>query len=240
MAVDPEETPVSESISSEMEENYYAEVEKHFVILRGSPLFITSKDVQLIHNWRQMQIPLRVVKEGLSQVFDRKKPSRQIKHLSYCRQTVEAAYRRHREALTGATREADDGEGDTHLQRHLVHLEKELRNARLALEASHSALAELSDRSAERLAILGAQPISVESFQEIENELGRMDEDLIAEADKCLEEAESRRCMDDSERSLEDYRARMPVEVYNSAVRSAYLKRVRAHFGLPALSLFYI
>jgi hypothetical protein len=240
MAVDPEEIPVTESISSEKEENYYAEVEKHFVSLRGSPLFITPKDLQLIHNWRQMQIPLQVVKEGLTRVFERKKPSRPIKTLSYCLQTVEAAFRRHREALTGAPSQASKDEEDTLLQRHLVRLEKELRNAHLALEGSHAALAELSEQSAKKLASLGAHLHSVDSFQEIDNELGRMDEDLVAEAEKSLAETESRRCMDEAERSLEDYRARMPVEVYNSAVRSAYLKRVRAHFGLPALSLFYI
>jgi hypothetical protein len=240
MAVDPKETPVSESTSSEKKEDYYSEVEKHFVSLRGSPLFITPKDWQLIHNWRQMQIPLRVVKDGLNQVFERKKLSRPIRHLSYCRQTVEAAYRRHCEALAGAPSQVDKGEEDTHMRSYLVRLENELRSASLSLEASHTALAELAGRSADRLASIGAQPISVESFQEIESELGRMDESLVGEARNCLEEAERRRCLNEAERSLEDYRARMPDEVYNSAVRSAYLKRVRAHFGLPPLSLFYI
>ena len=240
MAVDPEENQASESTSAEDEGNYYAEVERHFVDLRGSPLFTTSKDWQLIHNWRQMQIPLRIVKDGLNQVFERAKPSRPIRQLSYCRQTVEAAYRRHREALAGAPSEPETGEEDTHIQSYLVRLERELLDVGLSLGTSHSTLAELVGRSADRLAHLAAQPISVESFQEIESKLGRMDEELVEEAETCLEDVEKRRCLSDAERSLKDYRARMPDEVYNSAVRSAYLKRVRAHFGLPPLSLFYI
>jgi hypothetical protein len=105
---------------------------------------------------------------------------------------------------------------------------------------SHPALGECAKQSAEELARLNAQPIPETSFQTIEDELGRLDEELVEVAETCLEEVESRRCMGDAELSLKDYRDRMPEEVYASAVRSAYLKRIRTHFNLPALSLFYI
>jgi hypothetical protein len=238
MVVDPKEGQSAET--SFEEEGYYAEVEKHFVGLRGSPLFTTPKDWQLVHNWRQMQIPLRVVKDGLSLAFERPRTSRPIRHLSYCRQTVEGAYRRYREALAGVRCEGEAGEEEPHIRRYLVRLEGELRDSSRSLGASRSGLAELATRSADRLGYLCGLPMSMESFQEIEAELDRVDAELVAAAETCLEETESRRCMEAAERSLEAYRARMPDEIYSSAVRSAYLKRVRAHFGLPALSLFYI
>jgi hypothetical protein len=226
---------------SSQEEDYYAAVERHFVDLRGSPLFITPKEWQLIHNWRRMQIPLHVVKDGLTEIFGRPKRTRPIRRLGYCRQTVEAAYRRHCEALTGARRgEAETDDDETQVQSYLVRLENELRQVRRSLADSHPELAEHAERSAEDLARLAARPTAEKSFQTIEHELGRMDEELIKAAESCLEEDESRRCMGDAERSLMDYQERMPEDVYRSAVRSAYLKRVRAHFGLPALSLFYL
>jgi hypothetical protein len=239
MVADPREGRPSECTTSE-EGSYYAEVEKHFVGLRGSPLFITPQEWQLIHNWRQMGIPLRVVEEGVNQVFERRKPSRRIRRLSYCRQKVEAAYRRHCEALAGAPRPGGSREESTDLQSHLHALENALKRASHSLRTSYPNLAARVEHSAERLVSLRGSLAAKGNYQEVESELNRMDEDLVREAETCLVDTDRRHCMDEALRSLRDYQERMPEQVYDSAVRSAYLKRVRAQFGLPALSLFYI
>lgn len=220
------------------EEDYYAEVERHFVALRGSPLFITAKDWYVIHGWREKQIPLLIVKEGLDRAFEKRKSRRPVRQLSYCRQSVEAAYRRHREArLGGPSGEAPREEVES-FRAQSSDLEKQLREISSKLKVTHPSLAEAAEQAAGRLSLLASELISATGFQEIEDELSLFDELLLAAAEAALGDGERKQCLDDANHSLAGYLSRMPDDVHRAAVRSAYLKRVRVRFGLPVLSLF--
>ena len=85
------------------EGNYYGLVEDYFVARRGSPLFITPAEWFLIFRWEEQGIPLLVVKEGIDRVFERPKTRTKQRKLGYCRQTVEAGFRRFREVSLGAS-----------------------------------------------------------------------------------------------------------------------------------------
>lgn len=223
-------------------ENYYAEVEKHFVGLRGSPLFVSPAEWQLIHRWREAQIPLRVVKEGLDRAFANTRSRRPIRRLSYCRQTVEASYRHFREAIAGGDTARGASRGPAHensdVRDYLQQLAAALVSVRKRGNGSGSKLGEAIDRAAKRLSELGEiDPVRLE---DLESELEQLDTALVSAAESGLDSETRQACRDAAERSLRDYRSRMPDDVYTSALQSAYLKRVRAHFGLPAVSLFYI
>ena len=86
------------------EGNYYGSVEDYFVERRGSPLFITPAEWFLIFRWEEQGIPLPVVKEGIDRVFERPKTRAKPRKLGYCRQTVEATFRRFREVSLGGGR----------------------------------------------------------------------------------------------------------------------------------------
>ena len=224
--------------------DYYAAVEKHFVALRGSPLFISPREWQLIDRWRQQQIPLRVVKQGLDQAFERSKPNRPIRRLSYCRQTVEANYRRFREAVAGSPSvEERDGTDPTDVQAYLARLKGELARAAEKAGAASPPLVDAIDDAVSRLDALAsrqAHQADAMGLDEIEQELDVVEKSLLEAAESVLRPEDQCRCSDEAERSLRDYRARMPSEVFESASRAAYLKRVRSIFELPPLSLFYL
>ncbi len=224
--------------------DYYAAVEKHFVALRGSPLFISPREWQLIDRWRQQQIPLRVVKQGLDRAFERSKPNRPIRRLSYCRQTVEANYRRFREAVAGSPSvEERDGADPTDVQAYLARLKGELARAAEKAGAARQPLVDAIDDAVRRLDALAsrqAHQADAMRLDEIEQELDAVEKSLLEAAESVLRPEDQRRCSDEAERSLRDYRARMPSEVFESASRAAYLKRVRSIFELPPLSLFYL
>lgn len=230
--------------SSSPEEDYYAVVEKHFVTLRGSPLFITPREWQLIHRWRQQQIPLRVVTQGLDRAFERERPQRPIRRLSYCRQTVESSYRRFREAIAGSQPGSIPSRPTQDVQDVRVFLERlnrELLESAKKLEPAHGALANEVRRVSSRLLVLLEQnSLDAAGLAELEQELDAFDKLLVEAAEAALGAEERERRLDEAERSLGDYRSRMPDDVFRSALRSAYLKRVRASFDLPALSLFYL
>ena len=109
------------------EENYYAAVERYFIQCRGGPLFVAPKDWQLIHDWHERQIPLRVVKAGVERAFENRKSHRPVRGLSYCRQSVEAEYRRHLEATAGDP--AGDPSQTGEIREYLVRLEDKLHEA---------------------------------------------------------------------------------------------------------------
>lgn len=223
----------------EDDEDYYAAVEKHFVALRGSPLFISPREWQLIDRWRQQQIPLRVVKQGLDRAFERSKPNRPIRRLSYCRQTVEANYRRFREAVAGSSSvDESNGTDPTDVEAYLSRLKAEL--ARAADKIEGQALVDAIDESVRRLDSLTSDQVDAMGLDEIEQELDAVEASLLGAAESVLKPEDRQRCTDEAERSLEDYRARMPADVFETASRAAYLKRVRSIFGLPPLSLFYL
>jgi hypothetical protein len=220
------------------EDNYYAAIEKHFIQCRGGSLFTTAKDWQLIHDWHERQIPLRVVVAGVDRAFENRKSHRPVRSLSYCRQSVEAEYRRHLEVTAGVAK-GEPSQGDV-TRDYLVRLVDKLREAAESSEVERPLLTELIGECGLRIAALVEELGTIEGDQVLESELERLERNLKETAEASLDEQERRRCLEEAERSLSDYKDRMPAEVYKSAVASAYKKRVRALLGLPALSLFYL
>jgi BirA family biotin operon repressor/biotin-[acetyl-CoA-carboxylase] ligase len=221
----------SDEVRLSPEPGYYQEVESHFVARRGSPLFISPSEWDLVWRWEQLGIPLEVVKEGIDRVFERPRTALKPRRLSYCRQTVEAAFRRFREAGLGGRGKAAE-EGDSGAAARIEEIA-----ARLAeLGPERAGLSPLGERTAAALRSLAAR--ADETPDAIERELGALDGTLLAEAEKVLDEAERSELRRGAESSLESYRERMPEKVYHAALESAYRRRIRRKLGLPTLSLY--
>ena len=86
------------------EPSYYGEIETYFVERRGAPLFITPAEWGLVAKWEEQGIPVHVVQEGIDRVFERPQAVSKSRKLGYCRQTVEAAFRRFRVLARGLWR----------------------------------------------------------------------------------------------------------------------------------------
>jgi hypothetical protein len=199
----------------EAEGGYYEEVERHFVSRRGSPLFITPGEWDLVLRWERMGIPLAVVKEGIDRVFDRPKTHSRPRRLGYCRQTVEAGFRRFAESRVGAREDVEEREA-----------------ARVRLEDLASRVRELGFEGA-------AEAIrALEKNADPERELARIDGTLLTDAEKALSDAARAALRQEAEAALEAYRERTPEKVYGRALESAYRRRIRTKLGLPTLSLY--
>ncbi|HJS73219.1 MAG TPA: hypothetical protein VJ921_02950, partial [Vicinamibacteria bacterium] len=224
----------SDEVRLSPEPGYYQEVESHFVARRGSPLFITPSEWDLVWRWEQLGIPLSVVKEGIDRVFDRPKTGLKPRRLSYCRQTVEAAFRRFREAgLGGRGRmaEAADTGAASRLEEIASHL--------AGLGTGRAGLSPLCESAAAAIRSLAARADEAPDAPDaLERELGALDGTLVAGAETTLDDAERFELRREAESSLESYRERMPDKVYRAAVESAYRRRIRRKLGLPTLSLY--
>jgi hypothetical protein len=60
---------------------YYQTIGKFFIDLRGAPFFLSSKELAIISQWEEMDIPLRIVLEGIKESFERGEKGRETKIL---------------------------------------------------------------------------------------------------------------------------------------------------------------
>lgn len=214
-------------MTTEEEPTYYGEVESYFVERRGSPLFITPAEWALVARWEEQGIPLHVVKEGIDRVFERPQAAAKLRKLGYCRQTVEAAFRRFRELRLGG----GDGPGkDAQKKNTEDSFDVAAHLSRLA-----SALSGLAPDLVTRVEALGE---SGRSLSAIEDALSALDEELIDRAEERMSDTERDSLRAEASRSLVSYRGRMPEKVYQSALKSAYRRRLRERAKLPRLSLY--
>src|SRR5262245_17080662 len=82
---------------------YYQQVEEFFVSRRGDPLFLSSADWTLVHDWKTAGVPLRVVLRGIGDALDSHAHSwgrdRKVGSLRYCAAEVDVARERWQRAL---------------------------------------------------------------------------------------------------------------------------------------------
>ncbi|HEY7699662.1 MAG TPA: biotin--[acetyl-CoA-carboxylase] ligase [Vicinamibacteria bacterium] len=230
-----DEVHLQEDTERESDEDFYREVESYFVARRGSPLFITPSEWDLVWRWEQLGIPLAVVKEGIDRVFDRPKTLLKPRRLGYCRQTVEAAFRRFRDSGLGARAGATTEEGSG-AAAHLNEIASRLRT--LAAEWSNQGgeLALSLERAADAVRSLSER--APEAPVEVERELEALDGNLVAASEAVLGEAAREELRREAASSLESYRERMPEKIYRAALESAYRRRLRKKLGLPTVSLY--
>ena len=208
------------------EQGYFGDVEAYFIERRGSPLFITPAEWFLVSKWEQKGIPLHVVQTGIDRVFERPQAAAKPRKLGYCRQTVEAAFRRFREVTLGGGEDPAPVEDRFDAAAHLSRLASKLSGLRRLAVAPELAA---------RVEALGG---SGESLQRIEDALTAIDDELVEFAEDALEENDRDALLSDAGASLASYRDRMPDKVYQSALKSAYRRRLRDKAKLPRLSLY--
>ncbi len=75
--------------------NYFTEIEEYFWKKRGTALLISTLDWALIDSWKEAQIPLEAVLQGIDRAFEkhtsRRKQARKVNSLAYCHQEIVAA-----------------------------------------------------------------------------------------------------------------------------------------------------
>jgi len=222
-------------LQEDAESGYYQEVESYFVARRGSPLFITPSEWDLVGRWEQLGIPLVVVKEGIDRVFERPKTLLKPRRLGYCRQTVEAAFRRFRESSLGGSGEGTAPE-DSGAEAHLLQISSRLRAVAAAWSETERTLALFLERTSDAVRSLSERAETAPG--EVERELAALDGKLVVECEAVLGDAARDELRREAESSLESYRERMPEKIHRAALESGYRRRLRKKLDLPTLSLY--
>ncbi len=229
-------------------DEYYRAIEEEFVRRRGAAMLLSPRDWALIGDWQKAGIPLRIVLQGIANVFDsferRATRSRRINSLAYCRQEVLALHELYLHLSAADAGRPGGGEEAVERNRAIArHLGRLARGVRRAMAvASESRL----DPLVTSLALVASElkrlrkEMKADSFDPagLEEQLRRLDEGILEATRRllpadvlCAEEAEVNQALAPEAR-------RMTPEAFASTSRALLARRLRQRCRLPRLTLF--
>ncbi len=232
--------------------NYFTEIEETFIRRRGKHLLLSPLDWALIENWKEREIPLRIILRGIDNVFDtiEKKPGRpkNVKSLSYCKDEIEALFEDWRSSQVGKNIEQEfPKEGISNLSSEqpslfptstiTIHLEAIIGKLETALAKSGKEIRPVLNSTVEKLREFGDSTPDAES---IEESLGKLERDI----DKALLKYSNREMLVQLKSKIEEdlsaQKSMMDRKVYERTVELMLLKYLREEAEIPRLSLFYL
>ena len=229
--------------------SYFSEIEDTFIRRRGKHLMLSPIDWALIESWKERGVPLHVALRAIEHAFDSydaKKHKRTVKTLLYCQEEVEAQYAEWVESRVGSRDEmAADAEDESHFSRAAViaHLGRsigELTSLRDAQPAN-----DLSEALARALNLLVAIKDEYENAarsdtRKLEESLTGIDRLLDDAIQTAVDEGTMGRIQDEVSEQIKPYKRHMEKPVFEQTQNNLLRKRLREHFGVHRLSLFYL
>jgi len=232
--------------------SYFSEIEDTFIRRRGKHLMLSPIDWALIESWKERGVPLHVALRGIEHSFDSyeaKKHKRTVKTLLYCQEEVEAQYAEWRESRVGSHDDkADPGPtSDTspfsraaildHLARSLDEIQQLLKKRKEedtfgeALARAAALLTEIRDDYSS-----SANP----DARKLEESLTGIDRLLDDSIRAVVKESELATILSEIDAQMKPYKRHMDKPTFEQTRDNLLRKRLRDHFGVPRLSLFYL
>lgn len=246
--------------------NYFTEIEEEFVKRRGSHMLVSPLDWSLIETWQQRGVPLNVVLRGINASFEgyngRLNYGRKVNSLFFCQQEVEAMFLAHCQTRVGAngtkvakgkasvhepmpvTPETTDTPTQLFAEVVMNYLTQQQR-CLMHLATTHEASPELNDafaRTAERLAqiIEDVTQAGALNSEALETDLAMIEEVILDGLKEHAGTSRLRELKRDAAQQLRAYKQTMEREVYQQTLDNLIARRLRDHYQVPRLSLFYL
>jgi hypothetical protein len=235
--------------------SYFSEIEDTFIRRRGKHLMLSPMDWALIEGWKERGVPLHVVVRSIEHAFDShesKKQKRTVKTLLYCQEEVEAQYAEWLQSRVGSNEEdpgrkqEDENKSPFPRAAVLAHLTRSLDTLnKLSQERGPVEDDELSERLARAVTLLSeikddyasaAQP-DARKLEESLTGIERLLDDTIMRA-TTETDLESAGAEIDSQ--MKPYKRHMDKTAFEQTRDNLLRKRLRDHFGVPRLSLFFL
>jgi hypothetical protein len=204
---------------------YFREISHYFLNMRGSPFFLSSRDIDHIASWEQMGIPFSVVIDGIERTFEKSrtrmamKGKRKFMSLSFCEYHVLQAYEQYKEKRVGDR---------------IKNLDRDNKRKRVRKEVQ---------------IFLKSLPPQLEfvreAFIRARSSLFRkqVDEDKLEKLEMEIEKFLVENCPEEDRKSavqavLEEYPS-LEGEDFQSFVQTKLVKYLRDKYKIPYISLFY-
>ena len=236
--------------------SYFSEIEDTFIRRRGKHLMLSPMDWALIEGWKERGVPLHVVVRSIEHAFDSheaKKQKRTVKTLLYCQEEVEAQYAEWLQSRVGAQDEPaaenqspDESKSPFPRAAVLRHLGRSLDTlGALNEERRRTNVDELSEALSRAVTLLSEIKDDYESAVQPD---ARKLEDSLTGIERLLDDAmlkttpESVLAAANAEIDLQvkPYKRHMDKTALEQTRENLRRKRLRDHFGVPRLSLFFL
>jgi len=235
--------------------SYFTEIEDTFIRRRSKHLMLSPIDWALIESWKERGVPLHVALRGIEHAFDSyesKKRKRSVKSLLYCQEEVEAQYAEWLESRVGSHDEKPESSADvssdaTPFSRDVVvaHLSRSLDTLMELAKDREAQRDELSEALARAHTLLSA--IRDEYVDAARPDTRKL-EDSLTGVDRLLDSAitatipaeQLKSSIQSVEAQIKPYKRQMDKAAYEQTRDNLLRRRLREHFGLPRLSLFYL
>ena len=231
--------------------SYFSEIEDTFIRRRGKHLMLSPIDWALIESWKERGVPLHVALRSIEHSFDSyeaKKHKRTVKTLLYCQEEVEAQYAEWLEARVGS--HDDQAEPVTSdaapfsRQAILNHLERSFGDLQQLAEQrkTDDPLKEALVRAVALLTeIHGDYSTSGNpDTRKLEDSLTGIDRLLDDSIHSTISESELTSITSEIDSQVKPYKRHMDKPTFARTRENLLRKRLRDHFAVPRLSLFYL
>jgi hypothetical protein len=234
--------------------SYFTEIEDTFIRRRGKHLMLSPIDWALIESWKERGVPLHVALRSIEHAFDSyeaKKRKRSVKSLLYCQEEVEAQYAEWLESRVGGHDEKSEDGADvseaapfsrdvvvSHLARSLETL-SELAKDR---EAQPDDLSEALTRTTALLSEIQDDYVSAArpDTRKLEDSLTGLDRLLDNAITASIPSEQLESAIQVVEAQIKPYKRHMDKPAYEQTRDNLLRRRLREHFAIPRLSLFYL
>lgn len=234
--------------------SYFSEIEDTFIRRRGKHLMLSPMDWALIEGWKERGVPLHVAVRAIEHAFDShqsKQRKRAVKTLLYCQEEVEAQYAEWLESRIGGHEEPEAKTADESTSpfpraavlRHLSHSLDDL--GRLYEERRQTNDDDLSEALARATTLLSeikedyasaAQP----DARKLEDSLTGIERLLDDAIRLTVAESELESAHAEIDAQVKPYKRHMDKAAFEQTRDNLLRKRLREHFGVPRLSLFFL
>lgn len=219
--------------------NYFAEIERYFIQKRGRGLMLSPKDWQVMSEWKEGEIPLRVVLRGIDNAFNQKGSLKQeINFLAYCKKQVDECWQEHKKQTLGAT-ESASGKPAFHkdiILQHLSGLHNELQT-RLKQAGPQLKLWQQTQNSLNNLISL-VQKDDPSALDRLESQLDAIRQQLLEGLRNDMPQEKLKQIETAAEAELHGYRRWMQPEAYQATYRELVDEQVLKWYGLSELRLY--
>lgn len=201
---------------------YFQTIERFFFEQRGSPFFLSSKELDVIEDWKKQGIPVQVVLDGINDCFTyhRKKPGRKnkIHSLVFCRSFVLRTFESYKERRVGSGLK-----GFAEEER-----KKQLKKAvERFINTCPEEIRELGDMFS-RVKKLLSQDVDEESFEQIEQNVERL---LIRKT----QDSEKKKIRVEVREEYPDKKGKEHAQILELRI----IKHMREKYKVPHISLYY-
>ena len=226
--------------------NYFTEIEEYFWKKRGTALLVSTLDWALIDTWKQAQIPIAIVLQGIDQAFEKyeKRPrkSQKVNSLAYCHQAVLAAAEEAERTKLPHPTSGDPiprAELVAYLTNNAEKLKKAAENFQTQGRPESAATFRSLAASLRELAEAGGSdaPLDLES---VERRLSVLEDRMLSILQNAAPEAEMVALRAELDRTLGPARRNLGSEQIALLEKQFLTRRLLEQADLPRLSLFYL